>query len=66
MFNKIFKPWDPRVRVSVAGVKYLDLFTWMMSFEILYIVHKQACFRREARGSHSGYFIIKVTLEEYL
>ena len=25
----------------------------MMSFEILYIVHKPACLRREARDSHS-------------
>ena len=38
----------------------------MMSFEILYIVHKRACLRREARGSHSRSFIIEVTLEEYL
>ena len=33
-----------------------------MLFEILYIVHKRACLRREARGSQSRSFITEVRL----
>ena len=35
----------------------------MMLFEILYIVHKRACLRREARSSHSRSLITEVRLK---